>query len=368
MKDKEKEKKKRKRRIKKRFIALIALIIVIVMLINPVTSIFKLKNKGYSFISAFKIYTMGETSRVLDSDYSKTLDEVIDDDTFEKKYVGSYLITDYYEYEDFFINIKTWFDLGYVPNDANVINKWNNKELNKKVSEKLIKDITSYLEFNFFKVEKLDRYLNYFNGDYKDTIVKVNIGLDKKFYEDPEIIKDYSINVIVNKYNKLDSKFAPTKLVELDRCTEGEHFLAEEAKNAYDKLCTASLKDGLKIGVTSSYRSYDSQQSVYATYLKSNGKDYVDKYVATPGYSEHQTGLALDVKSMVSSPFKTTKEYKWMLNNAYKYGFILRYPEDKEDITGYSTEAWHFRYVGEEAAKYIYENDITYEEYCAMFM
>ena len=364
----DKKEKKKKRKFKKKFIILIALIIVVLILINPVTSIFKLKSKGYSFMSSFKIYTMGETSRVLDSDYSQTLDEIIDTDSFDKKYVGNYLKTDFYEYDDFFVNLKTWFDLGYIPDDVNVINKWNNKELNQKLSEKYIKDITSYLEFNFFKVEKLDRYLNYFNGDYKDTIVRVNIGLDKKYYEDPTIIKDYSIGVIVNKYNKLDSTFTPTKLVEIDNCVDGEHYLAEEAKLAYDKMCTASLKEGLKLGVTSAYRSYESQQGVYATYLKSNGQDYVNQYVATPGYSEHQTGLALDVKSKVSSPFKTTKEYKWMLENAYKYGFILRYEEGKEDITGYNPEAWHFRYVGEEAAKYVYENGITYEEYYAMFM
>ena len=239
---------------------------------------------------------------------------------------------------------------------------------NKKISEKYIKDIATYLGFDYFKVDKLDRYLNYFNGDYKDTIIKVNIGLDKAFYEDPEIITEYTTDVIVNKYNKLDASFEPKKLVELDRCSDGGHYLAEEAKLAYDKMCTASLKDGMKLGVTSSYRSYSSQENVYATYLKSNGQEYVDQYVATPGYSEHQTGLALDVKSTVSSPFKKTKEYTWMINNAYKYGFILRYPEEKENITGYNAEAWHFRYVGEEIAKYIYENDITYEEYCATFM
>ena len=175
------------------------------------------------------------------------------------------------------------------------------------------------------------------------------------------------INIIVNKYNKLDSTFTPTKLVELDKCSNGGEYLVEEAKLAYDKLCSASLKEGLKLGVTSAYRSFESQQDVYATYLKNNGQEYVNQYVATPGYSEHQTGLALDIKSTVSSPFKKTKEYNWMLKNAYKYGFILRYPEDKENITGYSSEAWHFRYVGEEIAKYIYENNITYDEYYAMF-
>ena len=363
-----KEKEKKKFKIKKKFIMLIALLIVIVMLINPVSSMIKLTMKGYSFMSSFKIYTMGETSRVLDSEYSKTLDKVIDTDFFDKKYVGNYLSTDFYEYSDFLSNLKVWFDLGYVPNDVNVVNKRNDPELNKKISEKYIKDITTYLGFNFFKVDKLDRYLKYFNGDYKDTIIKVNIGLDKAFYEDPEIITEYSPEVIVNKYNKLDSTFEPKKLVELDRCSDGGHYLAEEAKIAYDKLCTASLKDGMKLGVTSSYRSYSSQENVYATYLKSNGQEYVDQYVATPGYSEHQTGLALDVKSTVSSPFKKTKEYTWMINNAYKYGFILRYPEEKDYITGYSAEAWHFRYVGEEVSKYIHENNITYEEYYAMFM
>ena len=363
-----KKEKKKKFKIKRKFVVLLILLILIVMLINPVTSIVKLKMKGYSFFSAFKIYTIGETRLILDNEYSKTLDEIINTDSFDKKFITSYLVTDYYDYEDFLINLKTWFDLGYTSNDINLVNKRNDKELNFKISEKFIKDISSYLEYNFFKVEKLDRYLNYFNGDYKDTIVKVNIGLDKDFYVDPVIVKTYAKDIIVNKYNKLDANFVPTKLVELDKCSDGGHYLAEDAKLAYDKLCAASIKDGMKLGVTSSYRSYQSQQDVYATYLKSNGKEYVNQYVATPGYSEHQTGLALDVKSNVSSPFKTTKEYKWMMENSYKYGFILRYPEGKVELTGYNPEAWHFRYVGEEIAKYIYENNITYEEYFAMFM
>lgn len=360
--------KKKKTKVKRKLIILLILVIAVLLLINPVTSIVKLKMKGYSFGSSFKIYTIGETKKILDNKYSKTLDKVVNNKTFEKKYINSYLKVKYYDYEDFLINMKTWLDLGYIFSDINIINKWNNTELNIKVSEKYIKDISNYLEFTFFKVEKLDRYLNYFNGDYKDTIVRVNIGLDKKFYEDPNVIKEYSTSVIVNKYNKLDSTFTPSKLVELDKCSSGGEYLAEEAKLAYDNLCTASLKAGLKLGVTSAYRSYEDQQGVYASYLKSNGKEYVSQYVATPGYSEHQTGLALDVKSTVSSPFKKTKEYTWMIKNAYKYGFILRYPENKEDITGYNAEAWHFRYVGEEIAKYIYDENITYDEYYAIFM
>ena len=225
-----KNEKKKKFKIKKKFVVLIVLLILVLMLINPVTSIVKLKMKGYSFVSSFKIYTSGETARVLDKDYSKTLDEIIDTKYYDKKYLGNYLDTDYYEYKEFLSNLKTWFDLGYLTDDVNIINKKNDPELNSKVSEKYIKDITKYLEYNFFKVDKLDRYLNYYNGDYRDTIIKVNIGLDKAFYEDPTIVKEYSISALVNKYNMLDSKFVPTKLVELDRCSDGGQYLAAEAK------------------------------------------------------------------------------------------------------------------------------------------
>ena len=114
--------------------------------------------------------------------------------------------------------------------------------------------------------------------------------------------------MLVNTYNKLDENFTP-ELVKMDKCSEGENYLSKEAKEAFDKLCDASLKDGMKIGTTSSYRSYKEQQNVYNYYLKVNGQDYVNKYVAKPGFSEHQTGLALDVKSVYSSPFKNTKEY-----------------------------------------------------------
>ena len=130
----------------------------------------------------------------------------------------------------------------------------------------------------------------------------------------------------------------------------------------------ASIDAGLSLSVNSAYRSYEDQQSVYDTYYSLYGQSYVDKYVAIPGYSEHQTGLALDVKSKNSNLFANSKEYSWMLENSYKYGFVLRYPKDKEDITGYNFEAWHFRYVGIDIAKYMYENNITYDEYYVMFL
>lgn len=356
-----------KKKIKyKNIIILIALLLLILF---PVRSIFCIKIKGYTISNSFKIYFNGLKGKVLDNDYSKTLDEVIKRGDLIKDNLDNYFEIDYYSYDLFTDNINNWLEMGYLTSDINNINKKEDTSLNKKVSETYIKDISKYLEYDFFKTDKIDRYLSYFNGDYKDTIVKVNIGLDKNFYEDPNIVEKYSIDVLTNKYNKLSKTFEPKDLTKIDKCLGSNNieYLSKEAKDAYDLMCEESIKDKVNLGVTSAYRSYEDQENVFNYYLKNNGVEYASKYVAQAGYSEHQTGLALDIKSTVGSPFKTTKEYTWMINNGYKYGFILRYPEGKENITGYSPEAWHFRYVGVDIAKYIHDNDITYDEYYAMF-
>jgi D-alanyl-D-alanine carboxypeptidase len=190
---------------------------------------------------------------------------------------------------------------------------------------------------------------------------------DKKAYEDPNVIEKYSTTVLVNQHNMLNKDFKP-ELVKLDKCSSEEHYLSKEAKEAYDKMCDAAISEGYQIDANSSYRDYDTQVATVNYYLKFYGENYTNKYVAKPGYSEHQTGLAIDVKSKNGSPFKTTKEYKWMVDNSYKYGFILRYPEGREEEFGYSSESWHYRYVGKEIAKYIYENNLIYDEYYALFL
>ena len=106
---------------------------------------------------------------------------------------------------------------------------------------------------------------------------------------------------------------------------------------------------------------------MYDRYVKRDGKKKADIYSARPGYSEHQTGLCTDINT-VDSSFANTKEAKWLADNSYKYGFILRFPKGKEDITGYKYEPWHYRYVGEETAKIIYDEDLTLEEYYAYYI
>ena len=127
-------------------------------------------------------------------------------------------------------------------------------------------------------------------------------------------------------------------------------------------------KEGYGIVINSAYRSYQDQLDLEELYLKTYGQSYVDKFVAKPGYSEHQTGLSYDIGSKSSNVFANSKEYKWMLDNAHKYGFILRFPKKYENITGFRSEPWHYRYVGKKIAKIIHDEDITLEEYYVKYL
>lgn len=132
---------------------------------------------------------------------------------------------------------------------------------------------------------------------------------------------------------------------------------------------SANDETGIWLMVNSSYRDYASQKEVYDNYASSKKSEkYADSIAARPGHSEHETGLALDIFTKTSSnknTFKDTDAFVWLKENSYKYGFILRYPSDKVDITGYDFESWHYRYVGKDIAQYIYDNNITFDEYYA---
>ena len=131
-----------------------------------------------------------------------------------------------------------------------------------------------------------------------------------------------------------------------------------------------ALKDDITLILNSSYRSYSEQDETWLTRKKAYGTEKADQYAARAGYSEHQTGLALDINQFntTEKDFENTPAFTWLSNNAYKYGFILRYPEGKENITGYSYESWHYRYVGKDVAKKITDEGITFDEYYAYYI
>ena len=138
--------------------------------------------------------------------------------------------------------------------------------------------------------------------------------------------------------------------------------LSVDAKNAFDEMQNAAKNDNIKLWIASGYRSYSLQTNLYNSYVLKDGKAKADTYSARPGHSEHQTGLAMDL-NIIDSSFEGTPEAIWIEKNCYKYGFIIRYPKGKEEITGYKYEPWHVRYLGKELAEKVYNTGKTLEEY-----
>ncbi len=140
--------------------------------------------------------------------------------------------------------------------------------------------------------------------------------------------------------------------------------LTKETEVAFYKMQTAAKNEGLTLKIVSGFRSYQDQVIVYNDWVNKDGKSVADTYSARAGHSEHQTGLAMDL-NWISNRFEDTNEYRWLQANAYKYGFIMRYLKNKQDVTGYIYEPWHYRYVGVELAKELYNNGnwITLEDY-----
>ncbi len=194
----------------------------------------------------------------------------------------------------------------------------------------------------------------------------INI-FNNNFYENINTIKNpHDQLVLVNKNNQLSEDFIPRNLVLLDeKYATKDKYLQKEAAIAFESLSRDAGILGYKIIATSTYRNYKYQEELYNYYVKEKGKEYADNCSARPGHSEHQTGLAVDVMGSNNDydKFEESNEFDWMKSNAHLYGFILRYPKDKTNITGFKYEPWHYRYVGVNVAKIIYNEDLTLEEY-----
>ena len=154
--------------------------------------------------------------------------------------------------------------------------------------------------------------------------------------------------LIANKSYSLPADFAPG--------------LDSTCYNQFCKLSSAAAQEGLNIYLSSGFRSYDYQAQIYNNYCARDGQAAADTYSARPGYSEHQTGLAIDV-NQIDDSFIGTPEAIWLENHCHEFGFILRYPQGKQDITGYQYESWHIRYVGTDLATQIHASGLTLEEY-----
>lgn len=177
--------------------------------------------------------------------------------------------------------------------------------------------------------------------------------------------------VLVNREHSLEENYEPDDLVIPNIPLQTSSNMTAHVRYQVAVELENMFNDAKKVGINligiSGYRSCDYQTTVYNDAVANDGAIAADNYVAHPGHSEHQTGLAIDVLSdeysNLDEGFENTESFKWLSENISNYGFIIRYPKGKEDITGYSYEPWHLRYVGKNAAKEINDNQLTLEEY-----
>lgn len=247
--------------------------------------------------------------------------------------------------------------------------------LPKEVKQPVKKKIKS---ISYEHPEYKERYTSYKSKHphltKEEIITLVNMNRDYDFYD--HIIKQEhpnDLNTIVNKYYQLDENYAPDDLVEINNKAKkygllyGKHTARKVLYDDFIALQEACYQKGFELYVTSGYRSTPWQKEIYNHMVETYDGAKADETCSRPGHSEHTTGLGLDValdqykyEDIVNHPC-----YKWFLSQLSQYGFILRYPKDKDDLTGYHYESWHIRYVGKDLAKKVEESQLTFDEYYA---
>ena len=270
---------------------------------------------------------------------------------------------------------------GYSKKEIKLLSKYlKEKDLQKLIGKKKDNLLLNLMSNKYYLNKNLNAYKEYADLNssktLEDVIKDVNIRHNYAYYENTiKTDTELEYAMLVNKYYYLTEEYAPDDLVTISTKyswgSSGSQKVRKAAYDAYLKMHDAANQEGIYLMVNSSYRDYKSQERVYNNYKTNHGEEYADKIAARPGFSEHQTGLALDIFSLNASTqatFKDTDAYKWLKENSYKYGFILRYPEGLEKTTGYNFESWHYRYVGEELAKKIYESNLTFDEYYAYYI
>ena len=230
---------------------------------------------------------------------------------------------------------------------------------NKNPYNEFMEEISKYESFN----KELDfLYYNQFQIN-RSVIKSLNHVNYPNFLEEISKRINYGDIILVNKLHGVDKNYIPDNLVVVEnvpyikRSTE-VMYINKQALYNFSLMVDDAKKEGIDLVLYSAYRSYEKQESLWTT-----GFSFENMYLAVPGYSEHHTGLALDISTTSDGLTKEkTKAYTYLKDNAHRFGFILRYQEGKEKITGYNFEPWHYRYVGE-IATFIHENNLTLEEY-----
>lgn len=267
-------------------------------------------------------------------------------------------------------------ELGYKDDELNYLLEQTTEVKDIILNMEYNEHIVAFFKQKYFILKNLNSYLEYYNKNSSDSLEHivsiVNVNANYDHYENTtETNVDDGVLMLVNKYHYLPVDYNPTDIVDVKNWyCYGENQIKEEVYQQFIEMFNAAKEDGKKIIISSGYRTYEDQKETYNNYVDRYGTKKADTLAARPGFSEHETGLTLDITTGTATKdtFEDTLEFKWLEENSYKYGFILRYPKDKEDITGYAYEPWHYRYVGVEIATKIHELDITFDEYYAYYL
>lgn len=360
----------------------------------------KLMMKGYSFSQQNTVLSLSSTdlNEILSHDKMDHIENWIENSkkvSYYDEYEQYYTIHKDEEIETIINEVDDIFD-NYVPKLKTL--KYSNAQVWKVLQtadsddlQYLIEkqysynQIEPYMQVQGFAFQQLDQYMKVYeekkNYNYAVLVtaypflISSNASSSNQSYtiQDPE-----NILTLVKKGFLFSSDYEPTDLVkpseipvapDCDNAT-----MRKEAADALTEMYKAAKQEGYSLIINSSYRSYATQQATYKEYFNKYDAKTAASLVAAPGASEHQSGLGVDLtcqsvlddkkNGITNSKFGYKPDYKWCLANSYKYGFILRFEEDKADITGIGNEPWHFRYVGKKAAKEIFNNGWTLEEYC----
>lgn len=368
-------------------IFLITLIIIVCISLAVVGTIFimrilKANDETVELASKYSekaIKVMKESNNydlINNKEYSKTVEVLLEEQELNNKYLDEYYKIEYKNITNFAQNINKLLAKEYNAEEINYIISQQVNNINILLDMKHF-EILNYKDITNFDITKIDRYIAYqeknTNYDTKTVVTYVNIGLDLKGYSSyTSYTKEEAQNaltILVNKYHKLPDDYEPDDLVYLSYSNGGYRYqLRKEAALHFEELTEVAKIDNVIFYPFSAYRSFSVQNTLYNNYKRRDGEEKADTYSARPGFSEHQTGLAIDVRSSTLNDNLTNKDYEWMLNNSYKYGFIVRYPKGKQHITQFIEEPWHIRYLGVELATKVHDSNLTYDEYYDLYM
>ena len=366
-------------KLKKRYINILKFIGILLCILLGIFIFYRkeiadLTKYGYSEEASRNILFAFKKDYVLSKGENKTLNAAFESKYFNEKYLDRYARIEYVKQKNLIKNINKLIKIGYSNDDIELIlTHGDDSAVTRFTKRDKVKYLDEFFSIDYAKLDNYDRDVKFSDetGEDNDYVVLyVNLNLDKEDYTDSVCVNKFSYDMLINKHRFLSKDFVPDNLEKINsEYSNGNDLKANKvAVNAFIAMAQDASRNGLSLVINSAYRSYSEQERIVDTYKNLYGDDYVNKYVARPGYSEHQTGLSFDIGSKNSNIFSNSKEYQWILNNSYKYGFIHRFPKNAEDITGISNEPWHFRYVGKKIAKIIYENKMTLEEYYVKYL